>query len=562
MCTKISGFCRKLVRGLGILFAGYLFLQGLFTICCIRRVSEKVYFMGNNAPRQLAGVLLFAALAVLLSRGRAMGFLARHEGLLTAAACLLAVLFLAAWVAATGFWFAGDMEKVYQNAGMLLEGDYSGWMKGGYPHMYPHQNGLILFVALLLRFFTVEESVSVLYGCNILSYAATLASVLACLRMTCADGGCRCIRGVMLACYLPYGFYCLLLYGNVIGFGFACAGMAAAVRYTMGHRAGWLAGSALCMAAAVAFKQNELIILAGVLAMLAFDCLEAPGRRARRAALLLAWLAVALAGMRAPGMVIGGITGMETGGGNSRLAHLAMGLQYTDDGVPGWYNGYNAEVFAAGGYDTRAAAEAAAASLRETWGRFAGDPGEAWRFFNMKLASEWNNPTFECFHIQNFRPVFRELGSPVRSAINDGGKLNILFICLADVWQSVLLFGILVYLVSADGAGWGELLPALLFVGGFVFFAFWEAKCQYVVPFFFLLVPYAFPGYQALAEWVRGPRRWGPLPAAVAVVGILAAAIALSDGRWVHDSFKIDHDTEAYYEYIHEYNQNFVNLRF
>ncbi|MCM1100055.1 MAG: hypothetical protein NC079_04670 [Clostridium sp.] len=563
MGVAISNFCKRVVRYLGILFTGYLFLQGLFTICCIRRVNEDIYFMRNNALRQLAGIALFFALTLFLTRGRVRAFLERNANRLTVLAVAGMTIFLTVWVANTRFWFAGDMEKIYQYAGMLSEGDYSGWTKGGYPYMYPHQNGLILFVAFLLRFCTVEESVFVLYGCNILFYVITLVSVLSCVRHCQRDGGVACVQGLMLICYLPYAFFCLLLYGNVIGFGFACAAMAAAVEYTRGHRAGWLVGSALCMAAAVIFKQNELILLVGILILLLFDCLTAAEKRAGKAALMLLWLTVALAGSKLPDAVMEGITGMEVGAGMGRFAHLAMGLQYTDVGDPGWYNGYNADIFEANDYDTRATTEAAIASLRESWAGFAEDPGEAWRFFNQKLAAEWNNPTFECFHIQNFKLPMRELGSVVSSAINDGGKINILLIALMDIWQSVLLFGILMYLISADEAGWAELLPALLFIGGFVFFAFWEAKSQYVAPFFFLLIPYAFPGYLALAKRAREPgKKRNGLFAGVAAVAVLAAVIALSDGGWVHDSFKIDADTEAYYEYIHEYDANFVRFRF
>lgn len=563
MCAKISDFCKKFVRYLGILFVGYLFLQGLFTICCIQRVNEDIYFVSNNVLRQLAGIALFFSLTLVLTRGPVMRFAGRHENLLTAVSGMLMVAFVTGWILGTRFWCSRDMEKIYQYAGMLLEGDYGGWMKGGYPYMYPHQNGLLLFVAFLLRFFSTDESFLVLYGCNVLFYIITILSVIFCLRASCSDKGGRCIRGIMLIGFLPYAFYCLLLYGNVIGFGFACAAMAAAVGYVDSHKAGRLLCSALCMAAGVIFKQNELIVMIGILILLVFDCLTATAKRARKAAWIAVWLAVTLTGIKAPDMVIEGITGIEVEGGNSKFAHLAMGLQYTDVGAPGWYNGYNAEIFEACGYDTRATAEAAKASLRETWSRFGRDPGEAWRFFNRKLAEEWNNPTFECFHIQNSRFTGLELSGLVKSTINDGGKINILLICIMDVCQSVLLFGILLYLIAADGAEWKELLPAVLFVGSFVFFAFWEAKCQYVVPFFFLLIPYAFPGYQALAEQVRKPTKgWNKLFAAVAVAGALVLVIALSDGRWVRDSFKIHEDTEAYYEYIHEYGQNFANLRF
>ncbi|MCM1326065.1 MAG: hypothetical protein NC243_05955 [Lachnoclostridium sp.] len=564
MAGKINRICQKLVRYLGILFVGYLFLQGLFTMCCIQRVNERVYFIRNHALPQLAGIVLFFLMTLfLVNSKRCLHFLGKYENALIAGVGILLLVFLAWWIANTRFWYDSDMEKIYQYAGLMLGGDYSGWMKGGYLYMYPHQNGLLLFVAFLLCFLSVDGSFAALYYINVFFYIITIMSLCFCLRTVYADKSARCIQSIMLICFLPYSFFCLMLYGNVIGFGFACAAMAAMFAYLKNAKAGWLGVSALCMAAAIIFKQNELIVFVGLVILLIFECLMSVENRRKKAVLSLVYMAVVLLGVKTPDLIIKGITGIEVEGGSSRFSHLAMGLQYSDEGAPGWYNGFNANVFEAVGYDTEASAEVAKTALRESWTDFMKNPRKAWKFFNAKLASEWNNPTFECFNIQNSRNTGLELSSFVKSTINDGGKVNILLTYLMDVGQSVLLFGILMYLIASDKMDWKELLPLILFIGGMIFFAFWEAKSQYVLPFFLLLVPYAFPGYQKLTEAVKHPKAGHKkLFAGMAVTGALILLIAISDGQWVHDSFKIDKDTEKYYEYIHMYNKNFENLRF
>lgn len=45
-----------------------------------------------------------------------------------------------------------------------------------------------------------------------------------------------------------------------------------------------------------------------------------------------------------------------------------------------------------------------------------------------------------------------------------------------------------------------KLLLATMFVGGFVFHLFWEAMCQFAMPYFFLLIPMAAAGLLALAD--------------------------------------------------------------
>lgn len=49
-------------------------------------------------------------------------------------------------------------------------------------------------------------------------------------------------------------------------------------------------------------------------------------------------------------------------------------------------------------------------------------------------------------------------------------------------------------------------IPLVAFIGGFLFHIFWEAKCQYTIIFFVLLIPYAFQGYRQcvrnISEWL------------------------------------------------------------
>ena len=48
----------RIVRIVSIIIIGYLFLQGLFTICNMQRVTEQVYYMKNNPWRQGSGSLV------------------------------------------------------------------------------------------------------------------------------------------------------------------------------------------------------------------------------------------------------------------------------------------------------------------------------------------------------------------------------------------------------------------------------------------------------------------------------------------------------------------------
>lgn len=51
-----------------------------------------------------------------------------------------------------------------------------------------------------------------------------------------------------------------------------------------------------------------------------------------------------------------------------------------------------------------------------------------------------------------------------------------------------------------------RLLLPMIFIGGFIFHMFWEAKCQYTVTYFVLLIPYCVKGLMdmtdEIADWI------------------------------------------------------------
>jgi len=571
---KLIRFSQKTIRKLAIIFCSYLFLQGLFTICNIRRVNELTYYVSNNFMTQIFSIVLVTIITAVVVKQKVWNFIVKYSRriFLLMLACI--IVFLLLWTQNTGFWYNGDMEKVFQYSEMFLKGDYSGWLPGGYPYMWPHQNGLILFVAALLRYFSASQIFYIYYYVNILFYFITIVFLYMSLKILFEEKGFAEVQMITVVAYLPYAYYCMLIYGNVIGFGWAMGAIYFILSYLRSQEVGRLAVSAVLLSLAIIFKQNYLIILIGLVILLVFDVIN--NKNKMKAALLTAgFIILILFGIRIPDIVIGNVTGIKIQGGNSKLAHVAMGLQESDK-APGWYNTYNESIFGENGYDKEKTAEASWISIKASLTIFKENPEYAWKFFHRKLASEWNNPTFECFHIQNSRVSNKELSSFIKSTINDGGKINIILIYCFDLCQSVLLFGVLLYLITAQNASINELLFAILFIGGFLFFVFWEAKCQYVLPFFFMLIPYSFIGYRNLIcqgkmmislQWVsKKPKLqiqgWNRIHSALLFLVICIALIAVSDAQWIKDCFKITSDTEAYYKYINEFNKNFTNLRY
>ena len=572
---KIAKIFAQLISILCIGAVGYLFLQGVFTVCTIQRVTERTFYVDNNLLYAVGGIGITAALLWLVWRYGA-AFCEKYEGLLVWSGVVISAVFLIWWMGQTQFWYWGDEEKIFQYAQMFLVGDYSGWKPGGYPYMWPHQNGMILFVAALLRFFELSQVYVIFRGLNILFYEVTLIFLWQTLRKLFPDARIAVVQMAMLFLFFPYGFYCVMFYGNVIGLGFGVVAIRCAVAYLEYDKVRYLVGCAIAMICSIIFKQNDVIIFVGILLMLllqplrkgsaerqmdAEEKLAAPWARQRlikRFCRVGALIVVVCLGIQLPNWIVEVRSGIDLSGtGNSKYAHIAMGLQDSED-APGWYNTYNERLFAECGYDKESAGDAAKANLAQTLEYYAENPMEGWSFFHRKMASQWNNPTFEGFHMQNARSTSEELSSVVKSVINDGGKANILLTLFLDIYESVVLFGVLLYLVTRKD-GVKELLFAMLFIGAFVFFAVWEAKGRYVAPFYLMLIPYAAVGYYKLYE---GGRRFNAAWKTVLAVAVMVLVVALCDVPVLNNSIRLGSQSEEYYQYIHEFNNNFEGLRF
>lgn len=554
---RIGRLYTQLIRYLSIGVVGYLFLQGLFTICTIQRVTERTFYVKNQPLYAIAGIGIAVLILSLIYR-YGVDFLRRHERTLVWLGMAVSAVFLLWWMGQTQFWYWGDEEKIFQYAQMYADGDYSGWTPGGYPYMWTHQNGLILFVAFLLELFELSQVYVIFRILNIVFYELTLLLMWLILRRLFPDARVVVVQMAMLLLFFPYGFYCVMYYGNVIGMGLGVMAIYFALRYLDQNQVKYLCLCGASMIGSIVFKQNNAIIFVGIVLMLMMQPLLEKGMTIQKAGWVIALVAVVCIGMQLPNWVVelqSGIDLSQTG--NSKYAHIAMGLQDSED-APGWYNTYNEQIFIESGYNREETARIAKASIAASLEYYAEHPMEGWSFLNRKIASQWNNPTFEGFHMQNARSTSKELSPLVKSVINDGGKVNILLTLFLDIYESVILFGVLLYLIARkDGAK--ELLFATLLIGGFVFFAVWEAKGRYVAPFYFMIIPYAAEGYRKLYE---GGRRFERTKKATLVVAVAALVVALCDVPLVNNTFKLGTQSEEYYEYIHEFNDNFENLRF
>ena len=159
-----------------------------------------------------------------------------------------------------------------------------------------------------------------------------------------------------------------------------------------------------------------------------------------------------------------------------------MGLQENAELYDGWYNHYNNLSYEKAAFDPNIQAIMSKEQIKNRFSYFMDHPNEGLRFFSGKNASQWNNPTFQgdwinyeigdeeqAFDISHARWVDYFLSEP------GAYRLSQVMNCL----QSVILLGAFLFFTSAEKRDCPYLCFCLIFLGGFVFHTFWEAKAQY-----------------------------------------------------------------------------------
>ncbi len=485
---RLEKFCVYAVEGLTLVVLALLLVGSVLVTCRVYGGYEVVEYYPDSP------LLHGLALLALTAAGAAWAGRKRRQLPLRRTALLVGGLYLL-WLLVTLLLPLSDQASCIRCARELVTGNYSSWDPGGYAYRYPNQNGLILFFSLLYRIFGEATGFAV-QVLNIPAMGCGIWYLYQCGRKLWPQGIRPWMLWVLALC-LPFTFYITFVYGTVFGFAASMVACCQVLAFLEKPQAGRLVKGGLALALAVQLKSNYSIVAVALVILCLV--LAADRRRWQHAVLAVSLAVFCLAGSRLVTGVIEGITSRQVGEGIPKLAWVEMGLQEGSRGA-GWFNFYTTDTFAAYQGDSQAAGEAVKADLAETLREMRENPADTVDFFARKILSMWCEPTFQSVWIQEVKQSAIQPFAFVESLYQRDGILNAVYVAACDVFQTFVYFFSLVWLVR----GWRQnrlcqLLPAIIFLGGFLFHLAWEAKGQYSIFYFFLLVPYALQGFRACA---------------------------------------------------------------
>lgn len=514
-----------IVYGLFAVIVMYLFLLSLFGTCVMVYTDEHIFYIKDYPIPMLMGL---GVLVVYMAWGRgkvnevrqrrkaAADEEMRKSGkvaedgpgrlrdglkkwfLLGITVCWF-LLFIF-WIWKTLLPPMHDQYFVFYGAKEFLEGDYTRWQPGGYLYMYPFQNTLMLFYTVFHLIFG-EQALLAVELFNLLCWYLGILAVCSLTESYFGEAAAKWTYVALLS-FLPMWGYVTYIYGTVPGLCFGLWGIRMERKFEETKKNRYLLAAGVLLMLAVMWKNNYLIFAAAVMIMV---FLFAVRKKTVKPLWGIAWiLALYFLGTKGTLVLIEHVTGQEMTNGIPLIAWVAMGLRESNI-APGWFNMYTEKLYETCGYQGSAMIQPAVEEIQKSFSLFAQQPDYALRFFSRKLSSMWNSPLLESVTIITKRNSTGELSYAVKDILYNGGVWNTVLFLWQDIVQSILLFGLVLFLVfDKKKLKLENSCMIIAVLGGFLFHIFWEGKCQYVLPYYILLFPFSVQGYLSSSAYLAG----------------------------------------------------------
>lgn len=478
-----------IVYGIGFLCVLFLVIQGFFTEVRVLE-HEQIFFISTQRSLAIIGIILMG-----------IAFRTWHRYVKINSTIVRKILIL---IMAFNFIFAlcaqiypgADQRHVLQTATEMCMGDYRAFQPGNYLHMFQNQRGLTLFCFFLSKLFG---------GFNYIAFQMINVVVVNLIYYFIYK---FCIKTVdrvdemlmMLFLFFPLMFYESYVYGVLLGLLFSILGILFQQRYLKQRKNSDLIWSAVMIAIACMFKTNYLIFAIGIGIVYMYDAVIEKKYKSFLGSLCVIcciFLATTLTDVSLS-IITHGVS--DDKNGVPAIAWLEMGMN-GKDGI-GWHDGYNTSLYYDNHFEKAKMQEECLNDLKKTFIEKIQNPSQSIYFLRKKLASIWCDSSFEGICINGVEGSLLSFQSDMWIDIfGCTGKLNKILCIFLDVYQNFIYIGVLFFLLNRNREkNVASMVGIMIFIGGFIFHIFWEAKSSYALPYFFLLIPYAVMGFRDLID--------------------------------------------------------------
>lgn len=564
-CSKLQIFCNAVIRILMILILSWLFYLSIFSSSMFNAYigDEATVYLTDRPLLHLTAIFLIFLSGYLLflhpqTTARVFDVM-RRAHILPLTHVFVAVLMLAA-IFICRYQPVSDQFNCLYSAMYFLEGNYFSWEPAGYLWIYPSLNGLTLLLVPFVSLFGAEGAA---IAFQVFNLAMLLLASYSLYRFCRAAAFNAPAASLLFILYLPMTFYCFFVYGNISSLSLSLFSVWKIADFFKTKRIRDIVLSAAALTAGCLLKETAVIPLIAILIVLAISAIVK--KQPKLLILLPVYLIFLSLGSLTVNRTIESVTKEEVSSGLKYYGRLTMGMT-EGERADGWYNSYTINLLKECGYDLDLYAVKSKNAFRSHVQSFFSSPSYFIPFLARKTASQWNNPTFQSLWIQQQMlrrdpPYGGFEARPAEFLCLDGSASNMIFYFIFNLLQSIILFGSLCYfLFDAKESSLLSLLPAIAFIGGFLFLLFWEAKAQYTILFFVLLFPYAVAGFPAFLKRLtalKGNKFWYRSKETIFLILLLGSIFLLSitNNTLINDTIKLGRaDQTLSYQYYLEQN--------
>ena len=376
---------------------------------------------------------------------------------------------------------------------------YEMFRPGGYIGIYPQQKGLVMIYYLLYHVFGDDMYEAIQY-LHLLYPVLILNAGYRALKTEKVSSFARIIYCIMVLTCVPLYIYIPYMYGDLGSAAFTFCFAYFLAKYFDTGKVLFIIPMCLCGMMAILLRTSAWIFLIAVMIIMTLEYL-----RKRKIMILVTGICALLTAFLA-GVLVQGYFEEKSGyrdvDGIPALCWVAMGLQETN-GDPGVYSRYNQGTFEACGFDSDKASDVAKEDIRNSIKAFRNDGTHARWFFETKLRQEWTSPDMEGLWMTSVWDA-RSGTDPIAAPgwldeLYSSGPLYENVINFANRYQEVVYLSgalLVIFLFFRKKSEMPLLvqLSLIYFLGGLIFFAVWENKSRYILPYYvflILLVPYA-----------------------------------------------------------------------
>lgn len=504
MRDKVLNWGKQIILWLSILFTGFLFIVSFISTAYFTgetSFAERPSYRMDNFL--VNGFFLFAALLLFYWLNKKLHRISVRA--LTALAVVFVVGVSLLWTAVSHTYLEADQKAVSWVAWLVSQNNFLFFEHGKYMQVYPNQLGLMAILEGLYRLAGTENAKLFMY----LTALSNGAVVYFLSRIT--DYLFHNKKVTCLVLFLSMGcihmmLYTTFIYGIMLGLALALASFLCLL-YALDEdrsekkRLCFVILSGIFIGASILVKNNYSIFLVAMVILLLYKTLEKKKWQPIAAALAVILISAVMGkGLTA---FYEARCGLPITSGMPKTLWIAMGMQ-EGERAEGWYNEFNYNTFLNSDCDPVVSDAIARESIQKSLKRFASDPGYALHFYYKKTVSQWNEPTYAALWVNQFH---KGDFSKIVQSIYDG-KLYVLLHEYMNVYQGFLFAAVFACLLLRRKYWTSEqLFLILVILGGFAFHTIWEAKSQYIFPYFVSLLPYGAAGIWECVQQMEKIRR-------------------------------------------------------